>query len=284
MQRVLFLIEQTGERISALLNPERLEFTRRSGLRAASHATGAVTGVGLSDDLILATGGGTTELTLDLLFDVDLTEASVGGGLGASAAIDATPADADGEGLRLQPTGNIGRPADVRELTRPFWNLSENAFAQGRRGAPPQVRFIWGRSWNVPGVIVAIAERFERFDEEGRPRRSFLRMRIRRVAEPDVEAGKGADLGSPSPTASVTPFFEPPTAPSAELFEAADRVEISVDENGIPNLRLDQLAAAIYGNPALWRYVAAFNGIDDPLHLTGGMAIALPQIGGKDAT
>ncbi|WP_026607995.1 hypothetical protein [Methylocapsa acidiphila] len=284
MQRVLFLIEQTGERISALLNPERLEFTRRSGFRAASHATGAITGVGLSDDLVIATGGGATELTLDLLFDVDLTEASIGEGVGASAALDGFAVDSNGQGLGLQATEDIGRPVDVRELTRPFWNLSENSFAQGRRGAPPQVRFIWGRSWNVPGVIVAIAERFERFDEEGRPRRSLLRMRLRRVAELDVDTGKGVGTGLPSPSTSVTPFFEPPTAPSPELLEAADRIEISTDENGLPNLRLDQLAAEVYGDPSLWRYVAAFNGIEDPLHLTGGMAIAVPQIGGKAST
>ena len=32
---------------------------------------------------------------------------------------------------------------------------------------------VWGKAWNLPGVIVAISERFDAFDAYGSPRRSW---------------------------------------------------------------------------------------------------------------
>ncbi|MEI3853634.1 MULTISPECIES: CIS tube protein [unclassified Ensifer] len=263
MQRVLFLVEGSGERITALVNPERLEFTRRSGVRTLRHATGSVTGPALSDDPLWPTGGGSTELVLDLLFDVDLIEPL--GGMTRSG----------GQGGE----GAIVPVADVRELTRPFWALAENHGENHQRGAPPLVRFIWGQSWNVLGVVTAIAERFECFDPEGRPRRSFLRARLRRANEPEASPGR-----SNSPTllfqgSNATPFFELSAPGSAGSFEYTERFEIPTDDTGLPSLRLDQLAARIYGNPAEWRLIANANAVTDPLRLAPGTVLALPSRG-----
>src|SRR5262249_57036441 len=61
--------------------------------------------------------------------------------------------------------------------------LAENIPVEDGYGRPPLARFIWGKSWNIPGVIAEVAERLEWFTPEGIPRRSWLRMRMLRVAE-----------------------------------------------------------------------------------------------------
>ena len=43
-----------------------------------------------------------------------------------------------------------------------------------------------------------------------------------------------------------------------------------------PRETLDQVAYASYGQTGLWRALAAFNGIDDPLRLQAGDAVLLP--------
>ncbi len=270
MQRALFLVESTGERISALLNPERLEIVRRSGIDALGHFSGSLTGAALSDDMLLATGGGVTEIVLDLLFDIDLAEISAPVAAPPAAFDPTQPTPEAGVALNVPPLPMV----DVRELTRPLWNLSESVSGSSRSKLPI-LRFIWGRSWNLPAVITDIAERFERFDQEGRPRRSFLRLRLRRVAEPDAEPVP--DFMSGEARGSVTPFFEFPGGPSGIDGDAVERIELPLDENGMPSVSLDQLAARILGDAAQWRAIASFNDIDDPLHLEQGMLIAVPE-------
>lgn len=269
MQRALFLVEGTEERIAVLINPEHLEFTRLSGVRPLRHATGVVTGPALSDDPLLATGGGVTELVLDLLFDVDLLEP-----LGGASPISSREADP-------MPTRQL--PAiDVRELTRPVWALSENQGEGRARGAPPLVRFIWGVSWNVLGVVTAIAERFECFDMEGRPRRSFLRARLRRADDPLSGPGSRGTI-VPLQGSNTTPFFELSVPTSSTSPDNIERIEVPTDETGLPSLRLDQLAARVYGDPAAWRLIANANALADPLHLESGRLLALPPRGAAAA-
>src|SRR6266540_1214600 len=136
MERVAFLIDDSGERIDCLLNPETVEVTRLAGVRPRGTASGQLTGAGLADDPLQFTGGGRTELVLDLLFDVELVETKV-------------------------------PPTDVRELTRKLWMLTENSAEERGSIRPPKVSLIWGRTWLVTGVIVAMAERFEMFSVDG---------------------------------------------------------------------------------------------------------------------
>src|SRR5258708_33204470 len=69
-------------------------------------------------------------------------------------------------------------PGDVRTLTRPLWNLAENSSDDQGQGQVPIVRFVWGKTWNVPGIVTAAAERLEVFDERGVPRRARRRVRF----------------------------------------------------------------------------------------------------------
>lgn len=230
MERVAFLIEQTNERLVCLLNPERLEIKRAAGVRTRASAGGALTGAGLADDPLLYTGGGRTELELELLFDIELA--------GSTVTTD-----------------------DVRTLTAPFWNLAENLPRRGGYGQVPLVRFIWGKYWNIPGVVVSVAERMDRFTAAGAPQRSWMRLRMLRVQEPDAPAEPAALSAAP---------------PSVESL-ALEVEELQVRYHEIVGgERLDDIATQHYGAPSYWRLIAQFNGIADPFALPAGMVLVIP--------
>jgi hypothetical protein len=234
VERVSFLVEATGVRLPCLLNPETLAVRRVAGVRPRRSAAGALTGVELSDDPLLHTGGGRTELDLDLLFDVSLA----GGNVVAE---------------------------DVRDLTRPFWNLAENAGA----GAS-QVRFVWGKSWNIPGVVVSVAERLENFTAQGVARRSWLRLRLWRVSEAPRRHAEQA----PAPVLdAATLAAMPPDA-------LAVRTLVGGDGPGGTE-RLDNFLARNGLSPANWKAIATLNGIDDPHHMPAATSLRLPPGGGR---
>lgn len=250
MERVAFLIESTGERLGCLLNPDSLVVRRVAGLRSRSSASGPLTGAGLADDPLLFTGGGRTELTVDLLFDVNLAGSSI-------------------------------TTEDVKDLTRPLWDLAENSSDDDPYGRPRLVRFVWGKSWNIPCVVAAVAERDEQFTPEGAPQRAWLRMRLLRVSD------------RPSPaSAPPAPPQGSSTAPEelANLTIPDESVRVHVvlgggeGEGGSESERLDALASRYYGQPSLWRLIAAFNGIDDPSHVPPDTLLRIPPLSALGAT
>lgn len=252
MERVAFLIERTGERIACLLNPESLEVRRSAGVRTRLGAGGVLTGQARSDNPLIATGGGVTDYELHLLFDTDIAQEGL-----------PTPRDST-EPQAPRPS------ADVRELTRPLWNLAENAAGQDGFGAPPGVRFIWGKAWNVPGVVIDVAERLERFDTAGAPQRSWLSLRLRRVEESEAPGTR--------PVTPVTPQFEVPATLDPAAAEQFPAIDLLVDEAGIPQTRLDQICSNQYGDPGLAPALASYNGLDDLLSLAEGVTLVLPPL------
>lgn len=233
MERAAFIVEETGERLGCLLNPASVVVSRTAGVRARVLASGRLVTDGSGDGLVL-TGGGVTELELELLFDVSLAGSSV-------------------------VTG------DVRELTGPLWRLSENGARDRGLARVPLARFIWGKAWNVPGVVAAIAERLEHFDAGGVPRRSWMSMRFVRVPEPRVEAAPLAAPSAPPPSLEAITVTE--TDPVHELVGAG---------GGAAGERLDVVAERYYGDPSLWRLIAAANGIDDPTSIPAGVLLHIP--------
>ncbi|MEU8003881.1 hypothetical protein AB0B66_22215 [Catellatospora sp. NPDC049111] len=212
MERIAFLVDATGERIDCLVNPETLVVRRLAGVRPAA-LPGAVVGTGV-DDALLFTGGGRTELVLDLLFDVDLVE-------------------------------QAHRPDDVRRLTGRLWQLAENG-----QGRPPLVRLVWGKTWNLPGVVVNVAERLDAIDATGTPRRSWLRLKLVR--------SEGEPAAPPAPT-------------------AASAVQATGDGSDGGGARFDLLAAEALGDPTRWRELAEHNGIDNPLAVRAGSVLGVPS-------
>ncbi|WP_422740459.1 hypothetical protein ACN263_15170 [Micromonospora sp. WMMD729] len=244
MERVAFLVDSTGERVDCLLNPETVQVTRLAGVRHRGAGGAQLTGSGLADDPLVFTGGGRTELVLDLLFDVDFVQAQA-------------------------------RPTDVRMLTRPLWMLAENSAAEHGWLRPPLVRLVWGKTWNVPGVIVAVAERFDAFTGAGSPRRSWLRLKLVRAAETadQAQAGFAEELAAAS---------TPAAAPGSAVVAAGD----GATEPGHAGVRFDLLANDALGSPLRWRLLAEHNRITDPLAVPAGTTLAVPPVdaGGPEST
>lgn len=237
MERVAFLLEDSGERLGCLLNPESLLLRRQAGIQPRQSAGGLVTGAELADDQLVYSGGGRTELTLDLLFDVSLAGSSI-------------------------------TSEDVRDLTRPLWELAENT-RPGGYGRPPLCRFVWGKSWNIPGVVAAVAERLEVFTADGVPRRSWLRMRMLRALEPVI------GQRPPRAAQAAVELPQPGVLHSAEQAQVHEVLGGEAAEGGE---RPDQLAYQYYGDAALWRELLAVNGLDDPMHIPAGHLLQIPPL------
>ncbi|MCL5273485.1 MAG: hypothetical protein M1434_01915 [Chloroflexi bacterium] len=255
MERAAFLIEETNQRIGCLLNPESLLMRRAAGLRPRQSLGGQLTGAGQNEDALIFTGGGRTELELDLLFDVSLT--------GSTITTD-----------------------DVRDLTAPLWGLAENsADLSGTQGyrQPPLVRFVWGKSWNIPCVVAALAERLEEFTPEGAPTRSWLRMRIVRVNEPARQTTSDIERGAGLPNELINNIADalPDEAhdETSRMHEVVGGSEADSPQGGSSE-RLDDIAYKHYGNSSLWRLLAAINNIDDPMHIEAGTLLRIPQVPG----
>jgi|SRR5262252_8797616 len=255
MERVAFLIERTGERIGCLLNPESIVRRRAAGLRRRRSAGGLLTGRGLSDDQLIYTGGGTTELNLDLLFDVSVS-------------------------------GSTIATEDVRDLTAPLWALAENVPVEDGYGRPPLARFIWGKSWNIPGVIAEVAERLEWFTPEGIPRRSWLRMRMLRVAEsqsqPQAVRHSNPAI-APAPAARSSAGANPAASARGAAAAGGGRVYEVVGESGEGGSSEGGSSEPLYNiasrhgrSPSWWKVIAEHNGIDDPLRIAPGTQLQVP--------
>ena len=229
MEHVAFLIEESGALIRCMLNPETLVVRRLAGVRTRQPTGGRDAGSGQLDDLIFFTGGGRTELELDLLFDIDLPRSSIPG---------------------------ISIPAqDVRDLTGPIWQLAENSARSQDIARPPQVRFLWGKTWNIPGVVLAIAERFESFTPTGNARRSWLRMRLLRVSDTprrDLSTQAWPTLPSqlhlpagekpPSPPGEQSGIYQPLSLSSPSEEQLTESLPEPADPNAL-------LAQALQRNP-----------------------------------
>lgn len=246
MERVTLLVPDTGALITCLLNPEHLVQRREAGLRRPLSGSGYVTAAQSSDDALLSSGGGRTEYELDLLFDTEIAA--------------------------LRPTTGSRPLADVRDLTRPVWDLAENHGDARGHGVRP-VRFFWG-AWNVLTVVLAVAERLERFDDTGRPHRSWLRLRLARVPDP-----------TPPPL-----DVEPPRPEPAAITVAAETAVLR-EHHLSPDPGLDaegrrtggetwaDVANEHYpGRPWLWRLIAALvEEVDGPF-VPPGVPLPIPEV------
>lgn len=246
MDRVGFLIEETGERLGCMLNPETLEISRISGVKQRRAAGGFLSGTGLKDDPLLFTGGGRTEFKMNLLFDVTVGGSSI-------------------------------QTEDVRDLTGPLWQLAENAPDDAGVARLRLARFVWGKAWNIPGVVAAIVERFEQFSDQGVPRRSWMSMCFIRVEDSAALSPRPAPAAAGAPAAMADDL--PPSGFTPERMQAREIIGGSkAGEPGATGERLDDMANRAYGHPSYWRWLAAFNQVDDPLRLTTGNVIQIPSL------
>jgi hypothetical protein len=142
------------------------------------------------------------------------------------------------------------------------------------------VRFIWGKGWNFPGILAAVAERLEYFTDLGTARRSWLRMRLLRVTadvptmlpEPAIvrdlpDDAEPGDFNVKDSDVLLHPLIDAGPCDDADL-DAAPSTE-----------RLDQVAQKHYGHPALWRVLALYNAVPDPVRLDPSQVLRVPPLG-----
>lgn len=245
MERVAFIIEETGECLGCMLNPQSLVARRSAGVQPRQSVGGLLTGTELADDPLLYTNGGRTELTLQLVFDVTLPGSSI-------------------------------ETTDVRDLTRPLWNLAENNQQTGTYKRLPLCRFGWGKQWDFTGVITAVAERLESFTTLGKPRRSWLTLAMQRV--------KNLAPATEETTSLLTAASEQVPSEGAKSGDAiAIRKDVAGDRTTIEvgtasGERLDQLAHRYYGDVSLWRRLALYNDIDNPMDVSSGFHLEVPSL------
>lgn len=254
MERVTFLIEATGQRLGCLLNPTTLELTRSAGIRRRQGASGVIASRGWSDDPLLSVGGGVTELKTDLLFDLSVAGSNV-------------------------------KSRDVRDLTRPLWDLTES-HTPLEGGRPPVVQFFWGKRESFPAVVLAVAERLEHFTSEGVPQRSWLRLRMARIARPSGPDDRAATdpLDGLRSDAVVTGARtgEGDDIVMGPLAGGAGAQDEASEARPAGVSRLDTVAAMYFGDASLWRWIADYNGVDDPARMGSDRQLRLPPEAPED--
>lgn len=154
---------------------------------------------------------------------------------------------------------------DVRQYTDPLVRLLDK---QSQTQAPPVLVFAMGR-FQFRCVLVDAGQRFTMFLADGTPVRSKVTVRLQEFVDIELETRRGVFFGSPTVSAAVTTTLD---ATRRALSGAAVHVTVRGDT-------LSGLAAAYLGDPALWRDIAAANGVIDPLDLQPGRALVIPSTG-----
>lgn len=113
---------------------------------------------------------------------------------------------------------------------------------------PPKVTFGWGLMNSFEGHIRSVQATYLLFGRSGYPYRAKARVEMVQIQEP--------------------PLLQNPTS-GAERARKTHMIG--------PGDTLQSVAYATYGDPRLWRGLAEVNEVDDPLALTIGSEILLPE-------
>jgi hypothetical protein len=281
VERVAFLIEDSGERVFAMINPDELTFERRSGVGVRRRDEMPLASTHRSDDPLIFVGGGVTDIKLNLLFDVDLMARSSPSfsqapdfrtNLQAPPAVARSPVTVPGDDAPdAAPEIAVSQPSaqpsvtDVRDLSGPLWRLTENGDAGAPTAGPPVVYFIWGAAWNIPCIALSVAERFDQFAADGSPRRSWMRIHLRRTQLPT--------RAEPEPA----PALISRRAAGGAAGEA-QQPESVVLTDPTSSSRPDLLCDRLYGDMRLLHPLLRFNDIDDFWSLEPGRTLLTPPL------
>jgi len=118
-----------------------------------------------------------------------------------------------------------------------------------KKASPPLVVLQWGKVKSFAGFVTSVQAKYTLFTSQGTP--------IRATCNVSIEEMPG------------NPPKQNPT--SGGLALTSVRTIVAGDS-------LASIAYKEYGDPTMWRPLAAFNGIDDPLRLRLGTALLLPTV------
>ncbi len=116
-----------------------------------------------------------------------------------------------------------------------------------RKASPPLVVLKWGTTRSFPGYVSSVSAKYTLFTPGGTPIRATCTVAIEEM---------------PGVTAKQNPTSGSVTARRLHTLVAGDS--------------LASVAYREYGDPAMWRALAAFNRIDDPLRVRSGTTVLVP--------
>jgi nucleoid-associated protein YgaU len=138
---------------------------------------------------------------------------------------------------------------DVRNLTNQIVRLTRIVPKLGRS---PVCKVSWGAAppddSDLPftGVITQLTQHFNLFLPDGRPVRANLNVTFTEWLDPELDEKK------------TDPEL------TTRLVRRGDTLSL--------------IAGEVYGDPTLWRVIAAYNQLDDPRHIPVGMRLSIPDI------
>ena len=118
-----------------------------------------------------------------------------------------------------------------------------------QRARPPRVTFRWGSWTSFKAVVTSVNQRFTLFMANGTPVRATLSVTLQEVSESDSYPGT-----NPTSRANV---------------QRVHRVN--------PGEMIDTVAFKFYGDASKWTLIADHNRLSDPLRLTAGQLLAIPD-------
>jgi len=140
---------------------------------------------------------------------------------------------------------------DVKTLFE--WTRPTASSANKRQHNPPILTFEWGSNKvlaDFRGYLESVSAKYTMFRADGTPIRATASITLKEI-----------------------PLLVPRTNPTSGSLNSR-RSHVLGDGDS-----LQSVAYREYGNPALWRSLAVFNGIDDPLRLVTGSSILIPSAG-----
>jgi nucleoid-associated protein YgaU len=126
---------------------------------------------------------------------------------------------------------------------------SKNEGGAKNKTRPPTLTFTWG-GFSFQGVAKSLTVQYQLFRPDGAPIRADVKLSLMQW---DVEGPAGQN---------------PTTRSQGEL-----GAHIVRDGDSLASI-----AHRIYGDPTHWRVIAEANGIDNPLTLRSGQALAVPSL------
>jgi hypothetical protein len=142
-----------------------------------------------------------------------------------------------------------GQKKDVTEITRVLWQLMQVKRDGSGKKRPPPVGFEWG-TFQFFAVMTSVTQKFTLFLKDGTPVRA------------EVDASFSQHLDAEEYKA------QNPTSGS----ETIERIwQVKAGD------RLDLISAEVYGEATRWRRIAEHNQISNPLLLTVGQRLRIPE-------
>jgi nucleoid-associated protein YgaU len=126
---------------------------------------------------------------------------------------------------------------------------------QGEKTVPNLVVFHWGAVTSFAAFVSQVSAKYTRFSADGVPIRAVCTVNLEEI---DVTISKQ------NPTSGT------PNADTLHTMVAGDTLAL--------------VAFQEYGDPLLWRALADYNGIDDPMRIAHGTRVSLPRLDRLSAT